>query len=134
VGNNAYVADYNTGLQVIDVSNPTNCVRIGGYFTSGSAEGVTVVGNYAYGADGAVGLAIIEIAQKEPLITEKPQIAPDSVAWLPDGHFRFSIEGAVLFIGLMGFVRGVGRAGQVPGFRWSVMNLRYTSQSDGTVP
>ena len=33
-GNYAYVADLFAGLQVIDVSNPTNCVRVGGYDTS----------------------------------------------------------------------------------------------------
>ena len=39
------------GLQVIDVSNPTNCVRVGGYDTGGTAYGVAVAGNYAYVAD-----------------------------------------------------------------------------------
>ena len=35
-GNYAYVAD-GAGLQVIDVSNPANPVRVGGYDTSGYA-------------------------------------------------------------------------------------------------
>ncbi len=34
-GNYAYVADENAGLQVIDVSNPANPQRVGGYDTSG---------------------------------------------------------------------------------------------------
>ena len=50
------MADGDAGLQVIDVSNPTNCVRVGGYDTSGYALGVAVSGNYAYVAD-LVGLA-----------------------------------------------------------------------------
>jgi hypothetical protein len=33
-GNYAYVADGNAGLQVIDVSNPANPQRVGGYDTS----------------------------------------------------------------------------------------------------
>ena len=45
------------GLQVIDVSNPANPLRVGGYDTSGYAWGVAVVGNYAYVADGDAGLA-----------------------------------------------------------------------------
>jgi hypothetical protein len=39
-------------LQVIDVSDPANPQRVGGYDTSGSARGVAVSGNYAYVADG----------------------------------------------------------------------------------
>ena len=44
VGNYAYVTLYGTGagLEVIDVSNPANCVRVGGYRTGGFAYGVTV--------------------------------------------------------------------------------------------
>ena len=42
---------------MIDVSNPANCVRVGGYDTSGYAFGVAVSGNYAYVADGDCGLA-----------------------------------------------------------------------------
>jgi hypothetical protein len=50
-GNHAFVADYTGGLQVIDVSDPANCVRVGGYDTPGSAHGahaVAVSGNYAF--------------------------------------------------------------------------------------
>jgi len=61
-GNYAYVADGTNGLQVIDVRNPTNCVRAGGYDTSGYAEGVAVSGNYAYVADGDSGLQVIDVS------------------------------------------------------------------------
>ena len=47
-GNYAYVADHDAGLQVIDVSNPTNCVRVGGYHAAGLTLSVAVAGNYAY--------------------------------------------------------------------------------------
>jgi len=43
-GNYAYVADGFAGLQVIDVSNPANPLRVGGFDTSGSARGVAVSG------------------------------------------------------------------------------------------
>jgi hypothetical protein len=62
VGNYAYVADFNSGLQIIDISNPTNPTRKGSYDTSGYAAGVQVVGNYAYVADSDSGLQIIDIS------------------------------------------------------------------------
>jgi hypothetical protein len=47
-GHYAYVADWDAGLQIIDVSNASNPQRIGGHDTSGSAVGVTISGDYAY--------------------------------------------------------------------------------------
>jgi hypothetical protein len=49
-------------LQVIDVSNPANPQRVGGYKTSGEAYGVTLSGNYAYVADGTNGLQVINLS------------------------------------------------------------------------
>ncbi|MCZ8191606.1 MAG: DUF4347 domain-containing protein, partial [Microcystis sp. LE19-338.1B] len=62
VGNYAYVADFSLGLQIIDISNPTNPSLIGNYDTSGSAMDVQIVGNYAYVADYESGLQIIDIS------------------------------------------------------------------------
>ncbi|MDB9539335.1 Calx-beta domain-containing protein, partial [Anabaenopsis arnoldii] len=62
VGNYAYLADGNAGLQIIDISDPANPTRTGVYDTSGDAYGVQVVGNYAYVADGNAGLQIIDIS------------------------------------------------------------------------
>jgi hypothetical protein len=62
VGNYAYVADRDSGLQIIDISNPTTPTLKGNYDTSGYAWGVQVVGNYAYVADGYSGLQIIDIS------------------------------------------------------------------------
>ncbi|MDB9535207.1 DUF4347 domain-containing protein [Dolichospermum planctonicum CS-1226] len=62
VGNYAYVADSSSGLQIIDISNPTALTLKGNYDTSGSAYDVQIVGNYAYVADGASGLQIIDIS------------------------------------------------------------------------
>jgi hypothetical protein len=56
VGNYAYVADFANGLQVIDVSDPVHCVRVGSYDTSGYATGVAASGRYAYVADDEAGL------------------------------------------------------------------------------
>ncbi|MFM6623058.1 MAG: hypothetical protein ACKPHZ_16745, partial [Dolichospermum sp.] len=62
VGNYAYVADHDSGLQIIDISNPTTPTLKGNYDTSGYASGVQIVGNYAYVADNWSGLQIIDIS------------------------------------------------------------------------
>ncbi|GCL41752.1 DUF4347 domain-containing protein [Dolichospermum planctonicum] len=62
VGNYAYIADSLSGLQIIDISNPTTPTLKGNYNTSGSAWGVQVVGNYAYIGDFTSGLQIIDIS------------------------------------------------------------------------
>ncbi|QGZ92725.1 hypothetical protein GQR42_09615 [Microcystis aeruginosa FD4] len=62
VGNYAYVADFFSGLQIIDISNPAAPTFKGNYNTSGLAVGVQVVGNYAYVADSSSGLLIIDIS------------------------------------------------------------------------
>jgi hypothetical protein len=54
-------------LQVIDVSNPGNPQRVGGYSTSGHAQGVAVSGNYAYVAANEWGLIIL--GPRTPRIT-----------------------------------------------------------------
>ncbi|MFM6097474.1 MAG: DUF4347 domain-containing protein [Dolichospermum sp.] len=62
VGNYAYVADGDSGLQIIDISNPAAPTLKGNYDTSGNVWGVQVVGNYAYVADWTSGLQIIDIS------------------------------------------------------------------------
>ena len=68
VGNYAYIADGNSGLAIIDITDPTNLVGPGGGGTpvyeptNGTAYGIDVVGSYAYVADGPAGLAIINIS------------------------------------------------------------------------
>ena len=51
---------YQHGLDVIDVSNPTNPARVGGHATSGGASRVMVSGNYAYIKTHA-GLEVIDV-------------------------------------------------------------------------
>ena len=47
------------GLAVFDLSHLTNCVRVGGYDTSGLARGVAVVAGRIYVADGEAGLVVL---------------------------------------------------------------------------
>jgi hypothetical protein len=62
VGSYAYVADWDAGLQVIDISNPTNLVHAGSCDTSGPAAAVRVVGTYAYVAAREAGLQVIDVS------------------------------------------------------------------------
>ncbi|MCP4345483.1 MAG: DUF1416 domain-containing protein [Desulfobacterales bacterium] len=62
IGDTAYVADGDGGLQVIDVGNPARPVKIGGADTPGYASDVAVRGNTAYVADGEGGLQVIDVS------------------------------------------------------------------------
>lgn len=63
VSNNyVYLADGDNGFEIVDVSTPSLCVRIGFYDTAGTAYGVFVTNNLAYVADGTNGLQIIDIS------------------------------------------------------------------------
>ena len=64
-GDYAFVADYGSGLQIIEISDPESPNRVGQYDTPGSAYGVTVSGDYAYVADYTSGLQIIDISDPE---------------------------------------------------------------------
>ncbi len=58
----AYLADGDSGLQVIDVSDPSNPSIIGSVETPGYAHSVTVVDQTAYLADGESGLQVIDVS------------------------------------------------------------------------
>ncbi|WP_287722002.1 Calx-beta domain-containing protein, partial [Microcystis sp. M049S1] len=76
----AYVADYQSGLQIIDISNPVAPTLKGNYDTSGNAQGVQIVGNYAYVADYEGGLQIIDVSEfTTPATTVTLSISPSSV-------------------------------------------------------
>jgi hypothetical protein len=61
VGNYAYVADGESGLQILNITNPSSPSLTGFYNTPDFALGVQLVGNYAYVADGESGLQILNI-------------------------------------------------------------------------
>lgn len=62
VGGFAYLADGDSGLYIIDISNPATPTSAGNYDTPGIAQDVTVAGNYAYVADMNSGMRIIDIS------------------------------------------------------------------------
>jgi len=66
VDNDAYVGNFGSGLEIIDISNPTNPTLKSSYNYNNNYVGyygmrVQVVGKYAYIADGYSGLQIIDI-------------------------------------------------------------------------
>lgn len=61
VGDRAFVADGEAGVQILDVSNPAAAVHLGGFNTSGTAVDLQVDGNWAYVADSDAGLAILDV-------------------------------------------------------------------------
>lgn len=69
-GNRAYLADGNSGLQVIDITNPTSPVLLGSLDTGGSARGVDVTGNYVYVADDS-DLRVIDVSNPAAPVLQK---------------------------------------------------------------
>jgi hypothetical protein len=61
-GSYAYVADWNAGLRVISVADPTHPAEVGHFEGPDSAVGVAVSGNYAYVIDMSAGLRVISVA------------------------------------------------------------------------
>ncbi|UXE59018.1 MAG: hypothetical protein KA717_24060 [Woronichinia naegeliana WA131] len=99
VGNYAYVADYNSGLQIIDITNPASPTLKGSYY-SYLARDVQIAGNYAYLASDTSGLQIIDITNpasptfkgsyNTPGVALEVQIV-GSLAYIADGDSGLQI-------------------------------------------
>jgi hypothetical protein len=61
-GNYAYIANYNNGLTIVDVSDPANPKKVGCYSKAIYAENVSISGSYAYIANGCNGVTIVDIS------------------------------------------------------------------------
>lgn len=69
-GDYAYVADWESGLQIINISNPGSPYLVGSCDTPGQAYKVALQGNYAYVADYYAGLQVIDVSDPSaPFIT-----------------------------------------------------------------
>jgi hypothetical protein len=69
-GNFAYVAAAETGLYIVNITNPAKPITTGQLDTKGYAEGIAVVGNYAYVADGPTGMLVVDISEPaKPVVT-----------------------------------------------------------------
>jgi hypothetical protein len=61
-GDLALVSDYDSGLQLVDISNPESPTLAGSIDTPGGTNGVVVDGELAFVADGGAGLQVIDIS------------------------------------------------------------------------
>lgn len=64
-GDYAFVADMTAGLQIMDISNPSNPERIGSVDTPGKALDIEVKRNYAFVADYTGGIHTVDISDPE---------------------------------------------------------------------
>jgi len=65
-GTVAYVAAGSRGLQIFDMSNPTNIFRLGGANTLGGANSLQMAGETMYVADGPWGLTVLKLNLQPP--------------------------------------------------------------------
>jgi hypothetical protein len=86
-GSYAYVADTNSGLQIINVSNPSNPTLAGSYDTN--AFGVCISGSYAY--VGGSGLQIIDVSDPS-----NPTLAGSY--WIPGSTYSVYISGSYAYV------------------------------------
>ena len=90
-GDLAFIADFNSGLQIMDISNPAAPLLIGNFITPGQAWDVAVAGDLAFVADGPAGLTIVDITDPA---------APSLVASYPTpGYARgVAVAGDLAFV------------------------------------
>jgi hypothetical protein len=116
-GDYVFIADHAYGLQVIDVSDPTNPTLAAVYDTPSHAHGIDVSGDYAYVADWASGLQVIEVFQRrycrqdsigQSLVVSEPEnpilrvelntVQTDSIGWQisadSGGHWQEMLPGS----------------------------------------
>jgi hypothetical protein len=64
-GDNAYVADVGTGLQVLDIGDPMSPVIVGGCDTPGYPDAVAASGDHVYVAEEVTGLQVFDVSDTE---------------------------------------------------------------------
>lgn len=96
-GSYAYVAN-ESGVQIMNVSKPANPVKSGRINMQGQVAGVSVVGNYAYIAEGNSGLQVVDISNPaKPKVASKLNIAGAKGIFV-SGDCAYIIDGAGLKI------------------------------------
>ncbi|MHB1037111.1 MAG: Ig-like domain-containing protein [Pirellulales bacterium] len=94
VGTTAYVAQGDAGLEILDVRDPVNPVRLGGYDTSGTACAVAVSGSLAYVADGTAGVLILDVSNPaNPLRLGEIRAGHSAVDVLVCGDLAYVADG-----------------------------------------
>jgi uncharacterized protein YjdB len=97
-GNYAYVADDESGLQIIDVSNPANPILAGTYSTTGAINSVFVSGNHAYATDDYNGLLIIDVSNPASPVLEGSYSPSGASRVHVSGNYAYLVRGCSLDI------------------------------------
>jgi len=98
-GTYAYVTDptgwaNESGLWILDISNPSSPFIVGSVHTPGSAGGVAVSGSYAYMADGSLGLQVIDVSNPyAPFITDTVDTPGTAVGVAVSGTYAYVADG-----------------------------------------
>jgi len=93
-GNYAYVTDYNPGLHVFDISNPSDPVLKATcdikVTTPGRSEGIAVSGSYAYVAAKGNGLQIVDISDPDnPFLAGLCDMNTDAMNVAVSGNYAY---------------------------------------------
>lgn len=115
VGNLAFLADGEVGLDIVDISDPDNPILVGNYDTPGEANKVDVVNNIAYVASGTGGLQIIDIST-------------------PDNPTLLGSNPLTVLFGISGLGRGVEVVGDTAFVAAATVGLDIIDVSDPANP
>jgi hypothetical protein len=73
------LANYNDGLRICDVADPSNPTNVGHSYNGGYASQVTVAGNYAYVTGSGIGLQIYDVSNPaNPIMVGQTNNGPSS--------------------------------------------------------
>lgn len=91
----AYVAEYDHGLRVVDISDPTHPQEVGFYDTPGEAHGVALAGEYAHVADFEQGVRVVNIADPTRPVEVSAYDTPGAAQYVAiAGDYAFVADGA----------------------------------------
>ena len=98
-GSTAFVADFNAGLQIIDISNLTSPRLLSSFPAGlgGNARGVAISGNTTFIADETAGLQIIDVSN-----LTSPRLLSSFPAGLGGDAYGVAISGSTAFVADVG--------------------------------
>jgi hypothetical protein len=94
-GSYAYLIGPTCGLQIVDLSDPSNPLKVGECQTPGEGKDIAVFGNYAYVADGTARVQVVDISNPQsPAVIGGVNI-PDCASGIKvRGQFAFVAHGS----------------------------------------
>ncbi|MCW5551615.1 MAG: hypothetical protein KIS67_05540 [Verrucomicrobiae bacterium] len=151
VGQHAYVADWETGLQIVDVSNPAYPRRVGECSINGRARRLVVRDNYAYVASAPIwdgqsnqggGLQVIDVSDPtQPRVVGEHTYFNSPCVWCVGCAYDVAVKGNYAFLAeeesqlIRGEPRGTLAAFDIsdPTFPWLVTSFDTSSSRAGSV-